>query len=146
MNRQDMGSWFRYLRHSQDGYGEDKGDGPGDEVEVGGLAQQWLVGSAQRLEGGVPGVGQHDEPDDTRHQRVVDDDKDDDTGECLIGATGVGETGGSPTSTRGHRGGMASLLPHGASSMLPRGQETPRALLGPGDTSWHMAVAGWGQK
>lgn len=67
-NCQDTGSQSCYLRHGQDGHGEDEGDGPGDEVEVGGLAQQWLVGGAQRLEGGVPGVGQHDEPDDTRHQ------------------------------------------------------------------------------
>ena len=30
--------------------------------------------------------------------------------------------------------------------MLPRGQETPRALRDPGDTSWHVAAVGWGRR
>lgn len=55
-------------------------------MEVGGLAHQWLVGGTQRLEGCVPGIGQHDKPDHTRHQGIVDDDKDDHAGQGLIGA------------------------------------------------------------
>lgn len=45
-------------------------------MEVGGSARQRLLGGAQGFEGRVPGVGQHDEPDHTRHQGVVHDDED----------------------------------------------------------------------
>lgn len=129
-----MGLQPHYLCHSQDGHGEHKRDGPGDEVEVGGLAQQRLVGGAQRLEGRVPGVGQHDKPDDARHQRVVDDDKDDDAGERLVGA--IGSKTGVPLATGRGQGGPPALQvkhPH-----VPRALPFPRArrtLLASGDTS-----------
>ena len=48
-------------------------------MEIGGSARQRLVGGAQGFEGRVPGVGQHDKPNDTRHQGVVHDDEDGDT-------------------------------------------------------------------
>lgn len=41
------------------------------------------MGGAQGLEGRVPGVGQHDEPDHPRHQGVVDEAEDDDTRQSL---------------------------------------------------------------
>lgn len=72
-------SFRSYLGDCQDGHGEDEGDGPGDHVEVGGSAGQRLLGGAQGFEGGVPGVGEHHEPNDTRHQGVVHDDEDGDT-------------------------------------------------------------------
>lgn len=52
-------------------------------MEVGGPAGQRLLGGAQSFEGRVPGVGQHDEPDHTGHQGVVDDDEDGDARQCL---------------------------------------------------------------
>lgn len=55
-------------------------------MEVGGLAGERLVGGAQGFEGGVPGVGEDHKPDNTSHQGVVHDDKDDDAGQGLIGA------------------------------------------------------------
>lgn len=70
---------YTHLSDSQNGHGEDEGDGPGDHVEVGGSARQRLVGGTQGFEGRVPGVGQHDEPNHTRHQGVVHDDEDGDT-------------------------------------------------------------------
>lgn len=72
-----------YLGNRQDGHGEDERDGPGDHVEVGGSTRQRLVGGAQGFERCVPGIGQHDEPNHARHQGVVHDDKDGDTGQRL---------------------------------------------------------------
>lgn len=63
-NSMTIGTLFSYLGDGQDGHSEDEGDGPGDHVEVGGPARQWLLGGAQCLEGGVPGVGEHHEPND----------------------------------------------------------------------------------
>ena len=54
-------------------------------MEVGGSARQRLLGCAQGFEGRVPGIGQHDEPNDTRHQGVIHDDEDGDTRERLRG-------------------------------------------------------------
>ena len=56
-------------------------------MEVGGLAGERLVGGAQGFEGGVPGIGEDHKPDDASHQGVVHNDKDDDTGQGLVGAT-----------------------------------------------------------
>lgn len=52
-------------------------------MEVGSSAGQRLLGGAQGFEGGVPGVGEHHEPNDTRHQGVVHDDEDGDTRQRL---------------------------------------------------------------
>lgn len=54
-------------------------------MEVGCLSRQRLIGSAQGFERGVPGISEHDKPDDPRHEGVVDKDKDDDTGESFCG-------------------------------------------------------------
>lgn len=76
----DRKTFFRfYLSDCQNGHSEDEGDGPGDHVEVGGSARQRLVGGAQGFERCVPGIGQHDEPNNARHQGVVHDDEDGDT-------------------------------------------------------------------
>lgn len=72
-----------HLSDGQDGHSEDEGDGPRDHVEVGGPARQWLVSSAQGLEGRVPGVGQHDKPNHAWHQGVVHDDEDGDARQRL---------------------------------------------------------------
>lgn len=72
-----------YLGDRQDGHGEDERDGPGDQVEVGGSARQRLLGGAQSLERGVPGVRQHDEPRDPGHHGVVHDDEDGDARQRL---------------------------------------------------------------
>lgn len=56
-------------------------------MEVGGLARERLVGGAQGFEGGVPGIGKDHKPDDASHQGVVHNDKDDDAGQGLVGAT-----------------------------------------------------------
>lgn len=55
-------------------------------MEIGGFAREGLVGGAQGFEGGVPGIGKDHEPDDASHQGIVHDDKDDDTGQGLVGA------------------------------------------------------------
>lgn len=85
-----------YLCDRQYGHRQHERDGPGDQVEVGGLPGQGLVGGAQRLEGGVPGVGEHHEPDHPRHQGIVHDDEDDDAGQRFRGA------GGTDRRTRRH--------------------------------------------
>jgi len=72
-----------HLGDSQDGHGEDEGDGPGDHVEVGGPARQRLLRGAQGFEGRVPGVGQHHKPNHARHQGVVHDDEDGDARQRL---------------------------------------------------------------
>lgn len=54
--------FYTHLSYGKDGNSEDKGDGPGHHVEVGGSSRQWLMSCTQSLEGGVPGVGKHDEP------------------------------------------------------------------------------------
>lgn len=48
-------------------------------MEVGRLSRQGLVRSAQGFERRVPGVGEHNKPDDPRHQGVVHDDENDNT-------------------------------------------------------------------
>ena len=55
-------------------------------MEVGGLARERLAGGPQGFEVGVPSIGEDHKPDDTSHQGVVHDDKDDDTGQCLVRA------------------------------------------------------------
>lgn len=67
-----------HLSDSQDGHSKNKGDGPGDHVEVRGPTRQRLVGGAQSFEGCVPGIGEHNEPNHTWHQGVVNNDEDGD--------------------------------------------------------------------
>lgn len=54
-------------------------------MEVGGLARERLIGGAESLEGHVPGVGKHHKPDHARHERVIDDDKNDNARQCFVG-------------------------------------------------------------
>lgn len=75
-----------YLGHSKDCHSEDKWERPSEQVKVGCLARQRLIGGTQGFEGGVPGIGEDHKPDDTSHQGIVHDDKDDDTGQGLVGA------------------------------------------------------------
>lgn len=75
-----------YLGHSEDCHSEDKGERPCEQVKIGGFARERLVGGAQGFEGGVPGIGKDHKPDDASHQGIVHDDKDDDTGQGLVGA------------------------------------------------------------
>lgn len=81
--RATASGFLTHLGDGQDGHGQDKGNGPGDHVEVGGPAGQRLLRGPQGFEGRVPGVGQHDEPDHARHQGVVHDDEDGDARQRL---------------------------------------------------------------
>ena len=60
-----------YLSESQAGDGEDKREGPREEVEVTSFALDGVPGRPEGAEGEVPGVGEDDEPRDGRHVEVV---------------------------------------------------------------------------
>lgn len=77
--KKNNGNKQPYLCNGQYSHCENKRDGPCDQVEVGRLSRQRLVCSTQGFERCVPGVGEHNKPDDPWHQGVIHDDENDNT-------------------------------------------------------------------